>query len=67
MAEKTVAELLQEQNELLCKQNELLEEANSRPVYSGPSDVEMAEIRARRWDAQQGFWGRAMWQNPHRR
>lgn len=64
---KTVEELLAEQNELLRKQNELMEAANNRPVYGGPSDVEMAEMRARRWDAQQGFWGRAMWQNPHRR
>lgn len=64
---KTTEELLEEQNTLIRRQNELLEEANDLPHYAGPSDVEIHEMHARRWDAQQGVIGRALWKNPWRR
>lgn len=66
-AKKTTEELLEEQNTLLRRQNELLEVANNKPTYAGPSDVEMNEFRAKRWDAQKGAFGRFWYQNPYRR
>jgi hypothetical protein len=60
MTEKTVEQLLAEQNDLLRQQNRLLERG---PIE--PQQVRFARL-ADTWDKQQGAWGRFLWKNPYR-